>query len=253
MICKICNQKSKQIFIEKILNKYDVKYFHCENCSFLQTEEPYWLDEAYKDSINISDTGYVQRNIEFTKHLSLILILLFKKDRSFLDYAGGYGVFVRMMRDVGFDFYWDDKFTENLFAKGFEHKLYSKYEVVTSFESFEHFVNPITEIEKLLDLSKNIIFSTEVLPNPIPKPVNWWYYGFNHGQHISFFSEKTLYFIANKFQLNYLNLGNLHILSKKRLPFYSKYILNFNKYGIRNILLKRMKSKTWEDHLKLIG
>jgi hypothetical protein len=29
--------------------------------AFLQNEEPYWLEEAYSESINISDTGYLQR------------------------------------------------------------------------------------------------------------------------------------------------------------------------------------------------
>ncbi len=38
----------------------------------------------------------------------------------FLDYAGGYGVFTRLMRDIGFDFYWHDPYTQNLFANGFE-------------------------------------------------------------------------------------------------------------------------------------
>ncbi len=120
MICKICNQKAKQIFTAHVLNKYDISYFYCEHCGFLQTEEPYWLDEAYKDSINISDTGYIQRNILLSEKLTVLLSLFFDKNGKFLDYAGGYGVFVRMMRDVGFDFYWDDKYTTNLFARGFE-------------------------------------------------------------------------------------------------------------------------------------
>lgn len=63
MICKICAKQSNQIFKTKILNKYDISYFHCKHCGFLQTEEPYWLDEAYAESINMSDTGYMQRNL----------------------------------------------------------------------------------------------------------------------------------------------------------------------------------------------
>jgi hypothetical protein len=116
MTCKICTQQAKQIFTAKILNKYDIKYYHCEHCGFLQTEEPFWLEEAYGESINVSDTGYMQRNLLLSQKLTILLRLFFYKNAKFVDYAGGYGVFVRLMRDIGFDFYWDDKYTTNLFA-----------------------------------------------------------------------------------------------------------------------------------------
>lgn len=251
MICKICNQKNKSIFASIILNKYDIKYYYCEYCGFLQTEEPYWLDEAYSESINVSDTGYMQRNLQLSQKLTILLSLFFGKNTKYLDYAGGYGVFVRIMRDIGFDFYWDDKFTTNLFSRGFKYDSKTKIEAVTTFESFEHFVNPIEEIEKLLTISNNIIFSTEILPNPIPNPENWWYYGLDHGQHISFYSEKTFDFIAKKYGLYYLNLGAFHVFSKRKIPFHIRYLLKFSKVGLHKILQKKLKSKTWEDYLKM--
>ncbi len=251
MKCKICNSDIGLIFTAKILNRYDIKYFHCEHCGFLQTEEPYWLEEAYSEPINISDTGYMQRNLALSNKLTLLLSLFFDKNEKYLDYAGGYGVFVRLMRDIGFDFYWDDKYTINLFSRGFEYDLKDKIEAVTTFESFEHFVNPMEEIEKLLSFSKNIIFSTEILPNSIPKPEVWWYYGLDHGQHISFYSEKTFEFIAEKYKLNYINLGAFHVLSKKKIPFYTKYVLKLSKFGLHKIIQKKLQSKTWEDYLKM--
>ena len=146
MNCKICNQKNSIVFTSEILHKYKIKYYHCENCGFLQTEEPHWLEESYSESINVSDTGYMQRNITQSQKLTIFLDLFFDKNSMFLDYAGGYGVFVRIMRDIGFDFYWDDKFTTNLFSKGFEYDSKTKIDAVTTFESFEHFVNPMEEI-----------------------------------------------------------------------------------------------------------
>ncbi|PKP48055.1 MAG: hypothetical protein CVT92_16440 [Bacteroidetes bacterium HGW-Bacteroidetes-1] len=139
MNCKICNQQAKHVFKAKVLKKYVINYFHCEQCGFLQTEEPYWFDEAYRESINVSDTGYMQRNINLSQKLTILLALFFDKKAKFLDYAGGYGVFTRIMRDIGFDFFWDDKYTKNLFAKGFEYQKEWEYEAVTSFESLEHF------------------------------------------------------------------------------------------------------------------
>ena len=71
--------------------------------------------------MNIEDTGIIKRNILLAKRTSAILFFLFNKKESFLDYGGGYGLFVRLMRDGGFNFYWNDPFTENLFARGFEY------------------------------------------------------------------------------------------------------------------------------------
>ena len=65
--------------------KYQIDYFFCKNCGFLQTEKPYWLEEAYKDSINDSDTGYLQRNVLFSKKtLKLFSLLLFYRCWEFI-------------------------------------------------------------------------------------------------------------------------------------------------------------------------
>lgn len=251
MKCKICQQDVKKIFKSKILNKYEADYFYCSYCGFLQTEEPYWLEEAYSNSITITDTGYIHRNLYLSRLVSWILYLFFDKNGKYLDYGGGYGVFVRLMRDIGFDFYWYDKFSPNLFSKGFEYRSNEKYNAITSFETFEHFVTPLEEIEKMVSISSNIIFTTELLPNPIPEPDKWWYYCFEDGQHISFFSKKTFVYIANKFKLKYINFKNLHILTEKELSTYHlriAYILT--KLPIsEKYLMNRLKSKTWEDFL----
>lgn len=251
MRCKICTQESNFIFKGNILSKYNIKYFYCNQCGFLQTEEPYWIDEAYNESITSSDTGYIERNIQLSQKLIILLTLFFDKNAKYLDYAAGYGVFVRLMRDIGFDFYWDDKYTNNLFASGFEYKNEERYEAVTTFESFEHFVNPIDEIEKLLKLSKNIIFTTELIPKQIPNPQDWWYYGLDHGQHISFYSQKSFEFIANKYNLNYSNCGGVHLFTEKKISNYKLQVLKLYKFGLHKLLQRGLKSKIWNDYLTI--
>ena len=254
MICKICNSNAKQVFNSKILKKYDVKYFKCDNCGYLFTEQPFWLDEAYSRSINLSDTGLLDRNIYFSKVLSVLIYFCFNKRGLFLDYAGGYGVFTRLMRDIGFDFFWHDPYTQNLFANGFEKDIKpdSKFELITAFEVFEHLVSPKEEIEKMLSYSKTIVFSTELLPKEIPDPKEWWYYGFNHGQHISFYSEKTLNTLANQFKLNYYNVNGIHILSERKFNNTALILMKkLRNYGLYQIVKRLVKSKTFSDHLNI--
>ncbi|MCS7232157.1 MAG: class I SAM-dependent methyltransferase [Elusimicrobiota bacterium] len=253
MKCKICFHESNFIFAATILKKYNIKYYFCDNCGFLQTEEPYWLDEAYSEPISISDTGYLQRNLYLSQKMTILLSIFFNKEASFLDYGGGYGVFVRLMRDIGFDFYWYDKYATNIFARGFEYKDDMEIEAITSFETFEHFVNPLDEIKSMIRISKNIIFTTELLPYPIPKPQEWWYYGLNHGQHISFYSKRTLQYIAKKFNLNYYGMGSLHLLTNKNIPKVMFSILKLDKFGFHKLLQIGLKSKTLDDNTKLVG
>jgi len=219
--CKVCESDSHYLAQAKVIGKYDVDYFQCSNCGFVQTEEPYWLDEAYSQPIASSDVGLAFRNLSFSKITQNLLFNFFNHQAIFLDYGGGYGLFVRLMRDAGFDFYWLDKFCQNIFAQGFEIEAATnnQFELVTAFEVFEHLVHPIYELENLLKISRNILLSTELLPESNPKPDEWWYYVLHEGQHVSIYTAKSLSILAAKFNLNfYSNGSSLHLLTEKELP-----------------------------------
>lgn len=250
--CKICDKDSNYVFTAKIIGKYDVSYFKCSECHFVQTEEPYWLEEAYAIPINFSDTGIISRNQVFSKIVTSLIFCFFKKDGKFLDYAGGYGIFTRIMRDIGFDFYWNDPYTDNLVSRGFEENANIKYDLITTFESFEHFVNPIEEVEKILKRGNNIIFSTQLIPSPTPNISDWWYYAPEHGQHVALHTKKSLKILGDKFNLNYYNLDNLHVFSRKKLPFWGEKLLRVKHskylfYGLYYFFSIFMKSRTMED------
>ena len=92
---------------------------------------------------------------------------------------------------------------------------------------------------------------TEVLPDPIPHPKDWWYYGLDHGQHISFYSTRTFEFIAKKYNLNYANIGGLHLLTEKKISNIYLKVLYLTKLGFHKILQKKLDGKTWSDHIKM--
>jgi hypothetical protein len=254
-ICKICSGSIELISQAVILDKYTVAYFSCLECGLIQTESPYWLPEAYSAAITSSDIGMVSRNIALAKITKPIISVFFGSSGKFLDYGGGYGLYVRMMRDYGFDFFWYDKYCQNTFAVGFEAKVEDRFELLTAFEIFEHLADPVAELESLLVRSRNVLFSTELVPDGNPKPGEWWYYGLEHGQHISFYRKKTLIALANKFKLNCYSDGNsLHLFTEKTISERLFRLICHNFVARKAIdFTHRTKSLIEEDYLKITG
>lgn len=256
MKCRICSASSESFATAKILTRYDIEYFQCPVCGFVQTEEPFWLNEAYAEAINRSDVGMVSRNIMLAKISQVVISLFFDRDARYIDYGGGYGLFVRLLRDAGFDFYYYDKHCSNLFAKTFEADDSGKgpFELLTAFEVFEHLINPHEEIEKMLDYSKNILFNTLLVPRNTPHPDAWWYYGLDHGQHISFFTLQSLTEVAKKHRLNLYSNGTwLHLLTPKCIS--SALFHAVSRYKIArmcSIMLPR-KSLLQHDYKQITG
>lgn len=223
MNCKICDSTCNLLFEARILLKYGISYFKCPHCGFIQTETPYWLKEAYESAITSLDLGYVSRNLMYRDIVTSVIKKKFNQQGCFLDYGGGYGLFVRLMRDVGFDYYRQDEYCENIFSKEFDiNDIESKsdFELLTAFEVFEHLDNPLVEIERMLKHSDSILFSTSLQPSSkkIESVVDWEYFAPETGQHIAFYTEKSLLIIAQRYHLNlYSDKGTLHLLTRKKM------------------------------------
>lgn len=226
MKCNICNSNTSFLFKSKVLHKYEISYFRCVKCQLIQTEKPYWLKEAYSSALIDSDTGVISRNLTLSKITALLLLFFVKRKSKVLDYGGGYGILTRMLRDIGVDCYWVDKYAENIFANGFEDKTNNKYNMVTAFELFEHFEDPIKETEKIVKKyrPKILLFST-MLHNGNP-PKDWWYFVPEGGQHITLYTKKSLEILGDKKGMKLSTNGrNLHILSKNQISgFFMKVI-----------------------------
>lgn len=242
--CKICGSKREKIFTKGILGKYNVSYHKCLSCGFLQTEKPHWLKESYSSAITATDIGLVNRNITFSNIVEDIIYKHFDKNAKFLDYAGGYGLFTRIMRDKGFDFYHEDKYCENIFAKHFDiHGLPEKdrkFELVTAFEMMEHIENPFEELDYIFSMTDNFLFSMELVPDKDLE--NWWYLGTEHGQHISFYAKESLEKIAQKYDKSYYSNESLHFISKRKDL---KGVFDGAKEEISPS--EKLSSRTWSD------
>jgi hypothetical protein len=223
--CKVCQSTTVEHAKTVVREKYDARLMRCPNCGFIFVENPTWLGEAYAEPINRSDTGYVWRNLWARDRMRACIEARLNPHGTFLDYAAGYGMFVRLMRDAGYDFRWSDLYCQNLFSRGFEapNPPVGPYEAVTAFEVFEHLVDPVGELEKLSSLAACLIFSTKLLPEPAPQPSEWWYYGLDHGQHIAFYTRKSLELLAARFGFHYAlddsePHTDLHVFSRQEVP-----------------------------------
>jgi len=252
-LCKICNSDRKKIFSKEILGKYQIDYYKCNNCGFIQTEKPYWLDESYSNAITSLDIGLVSRNISLSVLVEDILCRNFEIRSKYLDFAGGYGLFTRIMRDKGFDFYHSDKYCQNIFAEHFtiddlsgENK---RFELVTSFELMEHIENPYVELDGIFSMTDNLLLSTELIPDSNVE--KWWYLAVEHGQHISFYTKKSLDILAARYNKVCHSFGNLHLITSKQEVVFSGNLSKSQK--LLNILknkvtpVEKLVSKTQRD------
>ena len=247
MKSKITGGATRYLFTAKVLEKYDVKYYQCVETGFIQTEDPYWLDEAYSSAIASLDLGLLMRNENMVKEVTRIISSTFNPDARFLDYAGGYGIFTRLMRDRGFDFYHTDKYCQNIFALQFSlEDTKPKFELLTAFEVFEHLVDPIEELKYLLTYSDNVLFSTELIPMDTElTPSGWWYFVPEIGQHISFYTKESLKVLANKVGCNlYTNGSNLHLITRQELHTNPLSTLKREKFLLRKLkkLVKKIEN-----------
>lgn len=251
MTCPICLVPASLYCSASVLGKYAVAYYKCSQCQFIFTEPPYWLNEAYSSAITRLDIGLVQRNQLMVPVVKAVINKWFDPAGKFIDYGGGYGMLVRMMRDQGFDFYRQDIYCDNLYAESFDITNVPSFraDLLTAFEVFEHLADPVTELQKMLALSDTILFSTTIQPTDDVKPQTWWYFIPETGQHVSLYSRASLQALADRFNLHYSWKGeDIHIFSRKAINnHFFKVILNPRVNRFYNIVSGNRRSLLQQD------
>lgn len=215
--CRLCDGVLRHRFNLMLLRKYDVAYFQCQKCHSLQTEVPYWLEEAYENNISSLDTGAVQRNINnfaFCYAFSKIFNV-----KSAIDFGSSDGMLCRFMRDHEIDCYAYDKYAIPIYAQAFRSPPDRGVDLLTAFEVLEHLPNPAADLDEIFSFSPQyVLCSTEIYAN---QSSDWWYLAQEGGQHVFFYSAPAINFIAQKYGYNVVRIGEM-------LLFYRPEIRNIN-------------------------
>ena len=222
MMCKICGQRAKLLFSARILDRHVVGYFRCERCGFIQTEEPFWLAEAYADAVSVFDVWAVSRPLGDALRVARLIDQCWPDGtQTFLDFGGGTGILTRRMRDLGYPFLRSDAYSANLYARFFDdtdNPTSIHFPLITCFEIFEHLPNPRPELARLFKLTDTIFFSTNLVPPAVKTAGDWDYFAPVHGQHVSFYTVAALQELAASTCSRLLTNGaNYHILTRADL------------------------------------
>ena len=167
---RLTGGKTEHLFNANVLGKYVVGYHRCIETGFIQTDFPHWLEEAYSSPITAIDLGLMSRNLHKSELTASVIDRVIPNSTRYLDFGGGYGIFTRLMRDRGYAFQHYDEYCENLFAKSFQVETWSQaqandIELLTAWEVFEHLPDPLSLVQRLLEVSDILLFSTEVVPD----------------------------------------------------------------------------------------
>lgn len=246
--CPICQAPTSSLGPERFLGKYHGEYRRCAACGHVHVPQPHWLQEAYGSAITALDTGIVVRNLWLTDASCALLGSWLRNVTRILDYGGGSGLYTRLMRDRGYDAYWWDGYCDNLLAIGFDADLSASYDLLTAFEFVEHLPEPMQEFEHMRARAPRLLLSTELVPDRIADLRLWPYLAPEAGQHIGFFTERSLRIVAERLRLKLSSNGrNLHLLAPETVPGWWLRTLRNAKHARRWAWLGQRVPLTYTD------
>ena len=196
--CRLCGAEAGLHFVRHHHDRDRIRYYLCSGCGSLQTEEPFWLDDAYAQTDEPNLDTFAEERVLLNRAVVFMLFALCGLDMQgdkLVDWGGGTGLLVRLLRDAGIDAYHYDRYERNHYASGFGFHAEASYRFVTSFEVWEHYAHPARELQQVFALNPDfLLVSTSLFEGHGP---DWAYLGPDKSQHVFFYSDKAARLIAS--------------------------------------------------------
>lgn len=260
--CPICKSRrvtelypsdidTKRLSFTYVKTPYSSKTFRsarCLKCSHVFCSPlPKNMFKNYEDVV---DNEYLQyaESIRISSRIILPHIKRFISSGKVLDVGCATGEFLLVAKKFGYSgeglelSRWSSEIARKRGIRIYRERLKSladrypdKYDVITMFGVIEHFENPVEEMCHIRTLLKPggmlVIWTGNIdsIPSKILRK-NWWYW---QGQHIQYFSHKSLNLLAK-------NSGFEHITTKT-YPFVATHDLldnSLSRYRLRKLIMK---------------
>ena len=146
-----------------------------------------------------------------------------KTETRVLDYGGGNDAFCTALRDAGFPV----AVTFDPMVREHATPPEGKFDLVTSFETFEHLPDPAAGIASILEFAAEpgLIFFTTLL-QPVDfeqRGLNWWYVGPRNG-HVSLFSREAMTKVWNRHGYRVASLTDNAHFAFRTLPAFLAHL-----------------------------
>ncbi len=211
--------KSCEEFRGKVLPRagIGVRYVLCEDCGFcLAPDLCRWTPEEFAQKIYNDEYLSVDPDWQEVRPRNNATVLLEAFGNRapavrHLDYGGGNGLLVRILRDAG----WNSLSYDPYVDRRTRVEDLGRFDLVTAFEVFEHVPDVTRLVAGLSSLAVEdgvVLFSTLLSDGNLApgEPLSWWYAAPRNG-HISLYSSRSLAFLGAAVGFNFGSLApNFH-------------------------------------------
>lgn len=216
MDCILCHSAEAATF--KVEKKPERSYFHCMHCDliFLNPAERLNVDQE-KARYDLHTTEDMQGHQAFLAPLvndvkeMLTTAGVDLTQVQLLDYGSGPTAFLSVL----FEHQGIHATNYDIFYRPVQEALRRNYNVITSTEVWEHFFHPYEEINQLVHLLKaNGLLAIMTSGHKGEAAFHDWYYR-RDSTHVSFYSDKTMKWIAQKWGLTLIKAQSPYWIFKK--------------------------------------
>lgn len=244
LVCPICKAACSLLDVvdlnkscEELRGKYlalaeiPIYYALCAKCGFCFAPELHtWpLDKfseaIYNNDYVLVDPDYIEARPRANAGMLRSIFASLPATVRHLDYGGGNGELVRLLRESNWQSVSYDPFVDRRTSP----TQLGEFELVTAFEVFEH----VPDVQKLMSdlrslLSKDglVMFSTLLSDGNIhpSQRLSWWYASPRNG-HISLFSRKSLAILAQECGFNFGSFSDGFHVFFNAVPTWASHII----------------------------